>query len=371
MRGPLEGRGPAGYARRARRTLEIGLGLDATLGLSFEDQVALARSAAELGYTSLWTPEGAGLDGFQLCLLRWQGSREVTAGGLTTGIGVAPIAYRSPVAFASSGGTLGALTGGRFVLGIGSGGIYRPATRRALGFRAASALAATRDYLVTIRGLLAGEAVDHEGEAVTLHDVRLAMERPPPVPVYVAALGPEMLRLGGEAADGIVLNWCSAEQIAWSRARVAEGARTAGRNPSEIRIAEYIRVCVDEDADLAREAFARSSLGYMLGAAVPTERERRYGYRAHFERMGMADDLADLDRMRLEGADTDDLVEALPDALLRPLGYFGPPDGAAAALDELAEGLDTAIVRVVAARPGLDAVRAVMEACRPERVAAA
>jgi len=349
--------------------MEIGLGLDASLGLSFEDQVQLAREAAELDYGSLWTPEGAGLDGFQLCLLRWQGTREVITGGLTTGIGVAPIAYRSPVGFAVSAATLGALTGGRFILGIGSGGIYRPATRRALGFRTASALAATRDYLATIRALLAGETLDYEGEAVTLRELRLQIERPPRVPVYLAALGPEMLRLGGELADGIVLNWCSAEQIGWSRERVAEGASRTGRDPSEVRIAEYIRVCVDEDAAVARDAFARSSLGYMLGAAVPTERERAFGYRAHFERMGFTDELADLDRMRLEGADHDDLVEAVPDELLRRLGYFGTAEGAAAALADLGAGLDSAIVRVVVARPTLDSVRAAMEACRPALVA--
>jgi alkanesulfonate monooxygenase SsuD/methylene tetrahydromethanopterin reductase-like flavin-dependent oxidoreductase (luciferase family) len=350
--------------------MEIGLGLDASLGLSFEDQVRLAREAAELGYTSLWTPEGSGLDAFQLCLLRWQGSREVEPAGLTTGIGVAPIAYRTPVAFASSAGTLGALTGGRFILGIGSGGIYRPATRRALGFRTASALAATRDYLVTVRALLAGETLDYEGEAVTLHDARLQIEPPPHVPVYLAALGPEMLRLGGEQADGIVLNWCSAEQRAWSRERVAEGAARTGRDPNEVHMAEYIRVCVDDDAELARQQFARSTLGYMLGQQVPTERERAFGYRAHFERMGFTEELANLDRMRLEGAEQDDLIEAFPDELLRRVGYFGTPEGAAAGLAEVGAGLDTAIVRVVAARPGLDSVRAVMEACRPGLVPA-
>ena len=88
---------------------------------------------AELGYTSLWTPEGAGLDSFQLCALRWRASADVVAGGIGTGIGVCPIAYRSPIAFAMSAGTLSAQSGGKFALGIGSGGIYREATRRQLG----------------------------------------------------------------------------------------------------------------------------------------------------------------------------------------------------------------------------------------------
>ena len=349
--------------------MQIGLGLDATLGLTFEDQGRLAREAATLGYASLWTPEGAGLDAFQLCLLRWQASAEVTPGGLGTGIAVSPIAYRSPVAFAVSAGTLSAMSGGRFVLGIGSGGIYRPATRRALGFRTMSALAATRDYLVTIRRLLAGEVVDYDGDAVTLHDVQLLMPAPPPVPIYLAALGPEMLRLGGELADGLALNWCSAEQIAWSRERADEGARRAGRDPAELRLVEYIRICVDEDEELARRALARATLGYALGESVPSERARAFGYRAHFERMGFTEPLAELDRMRVDGASEEELVEAFPPELLHRVAYFGPPEGAAAAFAALAHGLDLAIVRVVAARPGLDAVRAAMEACRPDALA--
>ena len=59
--------------------MQIGLGLDFTLGLGFEDQATLAREAAELGYEQLWTPEGAGLDSFQLCALRWRASCDCEA----------------------------------------------------------------------------------------------------------------------------------------------------------------------------------------------------------------------------------------------------------------------------------------------------
>lgn len=95
---------------------QVGLGLDFSLGMSFEDQRTLAQEAAALGYQSLWTPEGAGLDSFHLCSIRNQAS------GLATGIGVCPIAYRSPVAFAMSAGTVSAMSDGKFSLGIGSGG---------------------------------------------------------------------------------------------------------------------------------------------------------------------------------------------------------------------------------------------------------
>ena len=346
--------------------MKIGLGLDASLGISLDEQAGLSREAARLGYTSIWTPEGTGHDSFQLCAHRWAATRGVSEEGLVTGIAVCPVMYRTPVAFAMSAGTVSELTGGRFVLGIGSGGAYRPRARQALGLPNLSALSMMRDYLVTTRRLLAGEQVDYDGPVVTLRGAALAIDPPPRTPVYLGALGPEMLRLAGELADGAALNWCDAGQIAWSRERIAEGAARAGRDPAEINVTEYIRICVDDDEDSARRAFARSLMSYALGDRVPTDRERTLGYRAHFERMGFTGGLAELDEMRRRGASPDEVADAFPPELLRRVGYYGPAAGAAAAFRELAPGLDTAIVRVVAARPGSDSVRAVMEACRPD-----
>jgi alkanesulfonate monooxygenase SsuD/methylene tetrahydromethanopterin reductase-like flavin-dependent oxidoreductase (luciferase family) len=348
--------------------MDIGVGLDATLNLSFQEQAELSAEAVRLGYTSVWTPEGTGHDAFQLCALRWAGSRAAVPEGVLTGIAVSPVALRTPVALAMSAGTLTELTGGRFILGIGAGGVYQERYRRSLGLARLSVLALMRDYLVTLRALLAGERVTYDGPAIRLHDVRLGIQPPPRTPVYLGALGPEMLRLGGELADGVALNWCTAEQVAWSRARIAEGAARTGRDPATIKVIEYIRVCVDEDVDVARRAFARAVMGYALGAQVPTARERALGYRAHFERMGFGEALARLDEMRRRGASTEELIDAFPSDLLQRVGYYGPAAGAAEAFRRLAQGLDLAIVRVVAARPGIEAVRAVMHACRPELV---
>lgn len=346
--------------------MEIGVGLDATLSLSLEEQAHMSKEAARLGYTSIWTPEGTGQDSFQVCAQRWAASRQVVPEGLVTGIAVSPVMYRTPIAFAMSGGTLSELTGGRFIMGIGSGGVYRPKVRQSLGLPRLSALSMMRDDLATTRALLAGETVDYAGEVVTLRGARLGISPAPRTPVYLGALGPEMLRLAGELADGVCLNWCSPEQIAWSRERIAEGAAKSGRDAASVKVVEYIRVCVDDDVDVARRAFARATMGYALGPSVPTERERALGYRAHFERMGFTNELADLDGMRKRRASRDEVADAFPPELLKTVGYYGPADGASEAFRRLAQGLDIAIVRVVAARSGVDSVRAVMEACRPE-----
>jgi alkanesulfonate monooxygenase SsuD/methylene tetrahydromethanopterin reductase-like flavin-dependent oxidoreductase (luciferase family) len=348
--------------------MDIGVGLDATLNLSLSEQAEVCKEAARLGYTSIWTPEGTGEDSFQICNYRWAASREVVPEGLTTGIAVSPVMYRSPMAFAMSGGTMSAVTGGRFIMGIGSGGSYRPKTRAALGIPKLSTMELMRDYVSTTRALVAGARVDYEGETVTLQGAKLGINPAPGTPVYLGALGPRMLSLAGELADGACLNWCNPAQIAWSRERIAEGAEKAKRDPSDIKVVEYIRICVDDDVDAARIALAKATMNYALGASVPTERERQLGYRAHFERMGFTDELAELDEMRKKGASRDEVADAFPVDLMQKVAYFGKPDGAAAAFSRLSEGLDTAIVRVVAARPGIESTLALMRACNPALV---
>ncbi|OLB81677.1 MAG: hypothetical protein AUI15_39500 [Actinobacteria bacterium 13_2_20CM_2_66_6] len=187
--------------------------------------------------------------------------------------------------------------------------------------------------------------------------------RLPGLRVYLGALGPQMLRLAGERFDGAALNWCSSEQVRWSRERVAAGARAAGRDPASIRIHEYVRVCVDDDETAARLAFAKMVMAYAL-ARPGTDKTK--GYRAHFARMGFDQALTDLELRRDRGASEDELARILPDELLRLVGYWGKPEGAREAFLRLAQGLDIAIVRLVPARRNdLAAARLAYRACSP------
>ena len=122
----------------------------------------------------------------------------VVPGGVTTGISVAPVGLRTAMGFAMSAGTLSKLTDGRFILGIGTGGAYSPEYRAMWGMQGKSTLALMRDYLVTIRGLVAGETVTHEGQSVNYVAPSWPSNPPPKTPVYLGALGPEMIRLGGK-----------------------------------------------------------------------------------------------------------------------------------------------------------------------------
>lgn len=346
--------------------MNIGVGLDARLGLPLMELRGLGREAAALGFESVWTPAGGVPDAFHVCALWSQASAEVVPGGITTGISVVPAARLWPVpALAMQAATVSLISGGRFILGIGTGG-YGDAFWQSVKMPNRP-IAVMRDYLVTLRRLLAGETVTYDGPAVKLAGLSLGA-RLPRTPVYVAALGPQMLRLAGACADGAALNWASPEQIAWSRERIAEGARRAGRDPAEVKVSMYIRVCIDEDEAAARLAFGQQVLGYALARPGASEAQ---GYRAHFNRMGFAEVLSTLDARRAAGASDAELLEDVPDELLRRVGYFGRPAGAPAAFRELAEGLDEAIVRVITTKPDIEKARLAMHTLTPAAIRAA
>ena len=344
--------------------MEIGISFEPELGLSFAEQRDLIREAVDLGYASGWSPARLAPDPFQICTQWHQAATAAGNEGFNTGISVLPAPLWSAPVLAGVAATTGILTGGRFVLGVGSGSIYSAAWREANNLPDVPAIALMRDYLVTVRGLLAGETVSHEGKGVRIRGARLPV-RPPRVPVYLGTLGPQMLRLAGEAADGAALNWSTPQQVAWSRERIAEGAKRTGRDPAEITVHEYIRICVDDDEDTARRGLTRAILGYALARPGAS---KEAGYRGHFARMGFDAQLTELEERQARGASSEELIEAFPRELLRAVGYYGPAAGAGAAFRRLAEGLDIAVVRVVRARPGIEPVCAVMQACAPALV---
>ena len=168
---------------------------------------------------------------------------------------------------------------------------------------------------------------------------------PPELPLYLAALGPRMLRLAGELADGVALNWCTVEQVAWSRQQVAEAANAAGRPVP--RVIEYIRTAVDPDVEQARRTVAAAALGYALH--VPA-------YRRHFERMGFGEELR-----RVETAG-----DAPNPEFITRIAAAGRPGETRPQVERLATGLDLPIVRVLVVRHGdVESARRVLEECRP------
>jgi len=282
--------------------MQTGFSIDPDQGLSDADELRLVRLAADLGYESAWTPSHADGVSFDRCL-KWH-----RASGLPVGISAAPASGQPAEFYAHHARRVWEVTGGRFTLVVGSGQLPQAAQ-------------SMRAYLPELRKRL-----------------------PADLPLYLAALGPLMLSVGGELADGVALNWCTADQVTWSRTRLANAARAAGR--SRPRVIEYIRTAVDPDAELARRTVGVASLRYLGSPA----------YRGHFERMGFGAGLR-----QIEGsADT-----ASPNALTA-IGAGGVPGQTRRQFEHLAKGLDLPIVRVLVTRRGdFASARRALEECRP------
>jgi alkanesulfonate monooxygenase SsuD/methylene tetrahydromethanopterin reductase-like flavin-dependent oxidoreductase (luciferase family) len=255
---------------------------------------------------------------------------------------------------------------GRFVLGIGTGG-SGPAFWQSLGLENRP-IAHMRDYTVAVKDLLAGRTVTSTGPIVHLRGASLGLVDPIPTPVYLAALGDQMLALAGEVADGALLNWATPKRIAASRQAIAVGARRAARPPDAVPVTMYVRVCIDDDLAAARRAFGEQVLGY---AIAPPGMPHAAGYRGLFATMGFDAVLSELEERRDRGASSAELLDAAPDELFRAVGYFGPAEGAPSAVAKLCVGLDEAIVRVITARPGPDPVHEAMAALTPATIRAA
>src|SRR5690349_22800860 len=186
--------------------MKIGIGLDARLGLPFDQLRAAAREAAELGFESVWTPAGGVPDSFHVCAA-W--SHDTS---LRTGISVVPAARMwTPLALAAQAATLPQLSAGQFVLGLGTGG-YGPGFWASVGLPDRP-IAVMREYVTEVRGLLAGQQVT-AGPIIARADsapgapgwpqsASLGLADLPPAPVYLE-IGRSSCRESPECAKAVV-----------------------------------------------------------------------------------------------------------------------------------------------------------------------
>lgn len=266
---------------------------------SWRDLAELVATAEETGYTALFLPEIAGREAFA--------TLSAVAGETTwleLGTGIVTIVARRPMTTAMAAATVDERSGGRMVLGLGCGPSGPGALER------------LRDYVRTVRAFLEGREVTTESG----WPMRLSL--PPPagrmIPIWIAALGPRSMRLAGELADGVLLNWCPPERVAFARARVREGAEAAGRDPESVTVAVYVRACVGQDEEEAMSALRGAAADY---ASMPA-------YRRQFEAVGLGAEAGAAAAAHGEGRPED-----VPDALVRAVALVGSASEATARLD--------------------------------------
>ena len=260
--------------------------------------IDIAKLADEMGYRSLWTVEATGTDAFSLL-----GAVSAVAPTLDLATGIVPIQVRTPGLAAMSAATLQALSPDADVwLGVG---VSAPGILRQHGAPLADRpIARMREYVALLRECLSGESVTFEGDFWSVKRFRLAVrlgERRPKI--VMAALGPQMLKLAGEVADGVLLNYIPVNHVAPSIAQVRAGGGA--------KIFAYVHAAVG-DLERSAKSARRDLFNYAMAD----------GYANMFRAAGFTTEVDEL-RARQAEKDRDGAIAAISENMIQAIDFIG------------------------------------------------
>jgi F420-dependent oxidoreductase-like protein len=249
---------------------------DRTASNIVDDAIAKATASYDVGVRQVWFAQRFDFDSIALA-----GLVGAAVPGLGVGTSVVPINPRHPLTLAAAAQTAQAASHGNFSLGLGLGA---PAIEsQAFGLSFDKPVRRLREYLTVLRSILYDGKADFHGQEVTANpEWPVDVPGGAPLPLYVAAMGPQALKVTGELADGTLPYLAGPRTIGEFIAPIIGKAATDAGRPQP-RIIAIVPVVIDDDADAAR-AIAAEELAFY--ATVPS-------YQAVIEREGV-DSVADL-----------------------------------------------------------------------------
>jgi probable F420-dependent oxidoreductase len=278
-------------------------------GVQLSELPALVRHAEAAGYDSVWTEESVNFDGITPLVVAAQNSEH-----LRLATGIVNVFTRGPALLAQTAAALAELSGGRFVLGLGTSSNVIVENWNGIPF--ARPVAKTRETIEYLRHVLSG------GRGAG--GFRLARPPAQPVPIVLAALRPAMLRLAAEVADGVFVNLLplrNAPQV----------VETFG-SPDKEFVCRFFAVTGpdDESLTLAKRVF-------VAYATVPV-------YSDFFRWLGWSDAIDPVVDAWNSG-ERAYALEVVSEELIRETFLIGPLDFQRKRLDAFAEaGIDTAVI---------------------------
>lgn len=226
--------------------------------LAWDELIAWVQSAERLGYSAFCTTEESGKDAFAVLAVL---ARETQS--INLGTAIVNFYSRTPTLLAMSARSIHDLSNGRFgPFGLGAGGIGF--MQRGHGIAVDKPLARAKETVAIVRGLLTEKKFSYDGQWFKPNDFHL---REGPIgdgapPIWLAGLGPKMVRTAAEVADGVIANWLTEESLAEYRGLIEDGAESAGRDPAQVQVATLLMTCVDPTDDAAIFAARRGIAFY-------------------------------------------------------------------------------------------------------------
>jgi F420-dependent oxidoreductase-like protein len=319
-------------------------------GTNPTESIALAQEAERLGYDSAWAAEAWGSDA--VTVLAWLAA---TTTRLNVGSAILQIPARTPANTAMTAATLDLMSGGRFILGLGTSGPQ--VVEGWHGEPWGKPLAKTREYVELVRAVLRRETLEHDGEhyqvpyrgdgATGLGKPLKLMLRPlrAEIPIYLASLRPKSVELAAEIGDGWLPVFFSPE-----RARKTFPAPFA-RN--DLDIAACVPAVLSDDVASARDALKPYYALYIGGMGA---RGTNF-YNDLVRSYGFEDEAEMIQTLFLEGKQRD-ATAAVPDALVDELALVGPRERIA---ERLAAWRESGATTMLASTRDRETVRALAE----------
>ena len=304
--------------------MKLGVNLGyAPPGTNPVELVPLVQHAETLGYDSAWVAESWGTDA--VTVLAWIAASTTR---IKVGSGIMQIPGRTPANTAMTAATLDLMSGGRFLLGLGTSGPQ--VVEGWHGQPWGKPLGRTREYIEIVRMALRRELVEHEGEqyqvpyrgpgATGLGKPLKMMLRPlrADIPIYLAAIGPKNVQLAFEIADGWLPIFVHPERM----------VETFGAPPDGFEIAATVSVLVGDDVQTLRDALKPHLALYVGGMGA----KGKNFYNALVSRYGWEDEAARIQELYLGGRQRD-AIAAVPDELVDAVSLVGPKERIAERLE--------------------------------------
>jgi alkanesulfonate monooxygenase SsuD/methylene tetrahydromethanopterin reductase-like flavin-dependent oxidoreductase (luciferase family) len=292
-----------------------GIGTFISAGRSLDGAVARAKRADDLGFDSVYTTQIAGRDAL-IVLTAYAAATE----RVRVGTGVLPIFSRTPVATAQAAATIDEYSGGRMVLGLGVS--HQVTVENWFDAQISKPVTQMREYAGIVRAILRGDEPP-EGEFFKTRFEFMGYPPRPELPLYIAALSPNMLRLAGETGDGVMLWLSSPEYI--SEVVIPEvtiGRELAGKTLDGFDVVAAVPAALTDDRDAVLETMRGDLVTYM---SLPF-------YRAMLERSGFGDEIAAFDEGMAEG-DVERAKAGISERMLNALAGIGSADDVRAGLE--------------------------------------
>ncbi len=313
--------------------------------------IELVVLAEGLGYESAWIAEGHGGDQFGIlaaCAMRTSRIR--------LGTSISSVYVRTAPTIAMAASTIADLSGGRFILGLGSS--HKAQVEPEHGVVYSKPLTRTRETVAIVRELIREGRVSFQGETIRIENFDLwYTPRHRDIQVYLSAVFQKAIALCGEIADGIILTRSTLRTAAQVRTYIAEGASKSGRDPGRIEVTSLLPASV-ADTRAAALAALRPGIAFYCGF-FPR-------YNRMMAEHGFATEAAAIAEAWARG-DRETAERAVSDAMIDATSVSGTPDQCRARIEAYRQsGIDLPIISPFARGPDAKTrFEAAIRACAP------